>query len=166
MKAIYLIGFMGAGKTSVSKELAERLSVGCFDTDEEIIKASGKAINMIFATEGEQSFRKKETEIIQAMPSENAVIATGGGAILRETNRRAMKEKGLVVFLFAEPAEILERLREDTTRPLLQHKKREKAEALYSERLPLYRQAAHLEIDTTGKGVGEIAEEIIRRMKQ
>lgn len=166
MKAIYLIGFMGAGKTTVSKKLAGKLSVNYYDTDKEIVKAAGKSINDIFAAQGEKHFRQLESAVLQAMPENDAVVATGGGIIVSAKNRQLMREKGIVVFLYANINETLERLAGDDSRPLLQGNKLQSAESLFTTRLPLYRQAADVEIDTTSKDVSDIVDEILQRMKQ
>lgn len=164
MNAIYLIGFMGAGKTSVSRKLAESLTVSHYDTDLEIVEAAGKSINDIFTIEGEAKFREIESAVLKTMPQYDAVIATGGGVVLAEENRRQMRSSGTVIFLYAEIGEILQRLEGDHSRPLLQENKLEAAQLLYSSRLPLYRQTAHFEIDTTSKSVSEIVKEIIVSM--
>ncbi|MEH7885533.1 shikimate kinase [Bacillus sp. JJ1609] len=164
MKAIYLIGFMGAGKTSVSRKLAEALTVSHYDTDHEIIEAAGKSINDIFASEGEAKFREIESAVLKTMPQHDAVIATGGGIVVAEENRRQMKSSGTVIFLYAEIGEILQRLEGDNSRPLLKENKLEAAQSLYISRLPIYRQTAHIEIDTTSKSVSDIVKEIIVSM--
>lgn len=166
MKAIYLIGFMGAGKTTVSKQLAEELAIAHYDTDRNIVESAGKSINDIFASEGEGKFRELESSILQTMPNEDAVIATGGGIVSAEVNRKHMKENGLVFFLYAEMEEILQRLAGDNTRPLLQKNGHEAAQTLYSSRLPLYRETAHYEIKTSGKSIEEIVREIAGCMKK
>jgi shikimate kinase len=165
MKSIYLIGFMGAGKTTVSKQLAEELSVAHYDTDQKIIEFAGKSINDIFASEGEGKFREIESSILKKMPKSDAVIATGGGIVLAEINRQHMKENGLVIFLYAEMDEILQRLAGDDSRPLLQKNIQEAARTLYDSRLSLYRQAAHFEVNTSGKSIQEIISEIVGCMK-
>jgi shikimate kinase len=166
MESIYLIGFMGSGKTTVSQELARRLNVAVFDTDEEIIKMTGKSINEIFAIDGEAQFRLFESEVLFSMPSTDAVIATGGGIITSEKNRILLKDKGNVVYLHTEYSIILERLKDDETRPLLSNDKLKSAETLYLSRLPFYRETAKLEIETSGKPVSGIVDEIIQRMKK
>ncbi len=165
MEAIYLIGFMGSGKTTVSRELARRLNVPVFDTDEEIIKMTGKSINEIFAADGEAKFRLLESDVLRSIPSNDAVIATGGGIVGLEGNRLYLKSKVNVVYLHAELEDILERLKDDDSRPLLRKDKLQSAEVLYSKRLPLYREAAGIEIVTSGKAISGIVDDIIQRMK-
>lgn len=166
MEAIYLIGFMGSGKTTVSQELAKRLAVPVYDTDEEIVRLVGKSINEIFAIEGEHQFRVHESEVLHSMPFMDAVVATGGGIIGLGKNRIFLKGKANVVFLYADLAIIMERLKDDATRPLLSKNKLEAAEILYKSRLPLYRETGSIEINTSGKPVSQIVDEIIQRMKK
>ena len=99
MEAIYLIGFMGSGKTTVSQELAKKLDIALYDTDREIVKLAGKTINEIFANEGEEKFRNLESGILHSLPLTDAVVSTGGGIIGSEKNRLFLKEKMNVVFL-------------------------------------------------------------------
>ncbi|WP_079509725.1 shikimate kinase [Mesobacillus jeotgali] len=166
MESIYLIGFMGSGKTTVSKELAQRLNMAVIDTDEEIINKAGKSINEIFAHDGEAQFRLLESEVLYSMPSADAVVATGGGIIISKKNRLFLKDKVNVVYLHTAFSFILERLKDDDTRPLLSKDKWKSSESLYSSRIPLYRETAKLEIDTSGKPVSRIVDEIIQRMKK
>ena len=166
MEAIYLIGFMGSGKTTVSQELARKLEVDVYDTDQEIVNLVGKTINEIFAIDGEEKFRDLESEVLHSMPLMDAVVSTGGGIIGSESNRVFFKEKKNAVFLNADFSIIMERLKDDDTRPLISKNNIEAAEALYKSRLPLYREAADIEIDTSGKSVTLIVEELIQRMKK
>lgn len=166
MEAIYLIGFMGSGKTTVSQELSEKLEMAIFDTDREIVKLAGKSINQIFAIDGEEKFRVLESEVLHSMPLADAVVSTGGGIIGSEKNRLFLKEKMNVVFLNADFSTIMERLKDDDTRPLFSQDNMEVAEKLYNLRLPLYREAANIEVDASGKSVSIIADEIIQRMKK
>ncbi|CAM3804899.1 shikimate kinase [Mesobacillus zeae] len=165
MKSIYMTGFMGAGKSTVSRLLAEEMGLAHHDTDEEIVNAAGKSINRIFEEDGEIVFRKLESEILHVLPKENAVIATGGGIIVSEENRIFMRRNGIVIFLYASIEEILERLKEDTTRPLLQGDNKEKAASLYEMRLPLYRETADICAETGGKQAEEIASDIKHCLK-
>lgn len=166
MEAIYLIGFMGSGKTTVSQELAEKLEIAVYDTDREIVKLAGKTINEIFAIDGEEKFRDLESEVLHSMPLGDAVVSTGGGIIGSEKNRLFLKGKMNVVFLNSDFSTIRERLKDDDTRPLLSQDNMEAAEKLYNLRLPLYREAANIEVDASGKSVSIIADEIILRMKK
>ena len=166
MEAIYLIGFMGSGKTTVSQELAIKLQVAVYDTDQEIIKLAGKTINEIFAIDGEKAFRSLESEVLYSMPEVDAVVSTGGGIIGSDKNRMFLKEKKNVVFLNTDFSILMERLKDDNTRPLLSQNNIEAAERLYKRRYPLYQEAANIEIDTSSKAVSTIVDEIIQRMKK
>jgi shikimate kinase len=166
MKAIFLTGFMGAGKTSVGKQLAERLDIPVVDTDQLIEQKIGKSINEIFAKEGESAFRKYERELLKTLPLKNIVITTGGGMVIQKENRDWMKKHGIVIYLHCEPEEILRRLASDKTRPLLkQHNKQEQIKRLWMERLPYY-QEAHFMIHTTNKTIAEIVDDIVTMLKQ
>ncbi len=152
---------MGAGKTTVGKELASKLGLIVMDTDEQIVKQEGKSINEIFALHGESYFRELESKMLAGLPTENIVITTGGGIILAEENRKFMKERGTVVYLDANPEEILVRLQHDQSRPLLAKDKQNVIFLLYKDRLPLYEESCHLKITTTGKDIEAIVNEII-----
>ncbi len=167
MKAIYLIGFMGTGKTIISKALGERLKVEVTDCDEAIVEYAGKTIPRIFELDGEQGFRDFEHETLIQLPAENHVIATGGGAVLREENRAHMKEHGIVIWLEASTEEILKRLETDQTRPLLAGgNKAQRIQNLYDARKELYERTADIRIDTTVKSADEIALEMLSRLAE
>ncbi|MDP4550223.1 shikimate kinase [Alkalihalobacillus macyae] len=160
MRAIYLTGFMGSGKTTIAEKLSFELTVPTIDTDDHIEEVTGKAIPDIFASEGEEVFRKYESQSLESIPNKNIIISTGGGIILKEQNREFMKKHGIVIYLHCDPEEILKRLEGDSSRPLLKGDNRKaKVESIFSERLPLYREA-HFEIDTTNRSVSEIVDEI------
>lgn len=165
MKSIYLIGFMGSGKTTIGKALSFSLNVPVIDSDEEISRLEGKTITDIFNDEGEAAFRLLEAECLRNLPVENSIITTGGGIILREENRKWMRDNGVVVFLDASPYEILKRLEGDMTRPLLIGDKETKVGKVLGERLTLYVDTANIIIDTTGKSVEVIVEELVQRLK-
>jgi shikimate kinase len=154
---------MGAGKTTVGKELATSLGVSVIDTDAEIVKREGKSINEIFEQQGESFFRKLEANLLKEMPTDDVIITTGGGIILNKENRNWMKENGLVVYLDADPKEILTRLQNDQSRPLLKQDKQNAIYQLYQQRLPFYEESCHIKISTTGKDVSTIVKEIITR---
>ncbi|MFB6465833.1 shikimate kinase [Cytobacillus sp. Hz8] len=164
MQPIYIIGFMGTGKSTVGKALGELFELSVYDTDEEIMKQQKMSINEIFAQMGETGFRMIETETLNRMPK-NGIITTGGGIILKEENVKYMKETGVVFLLHATIEEILRRLENDESRPLLKGSKKENAVKLYSQREPLYLKAADFIIDTTSKSIFEIIKEIKNRLK-
>jgi len=161
LKSIYLTGFMGAGKTTVGKALGEKLNLPVYDSDEIIIKKERRSIEKIFQENGEAYFRDLETEILRSLPTQNAIITTGGGIVLKKENRDFMKEHGIVIFLYCSPEMIFERLKDDSTRPLLQGNKMKEIETRLKKRLPLYKEAEYM-IDTTHLTVGEAVENIIR----
>jgi shikimate kinase len=159
---LVLVGFMGTGKSSVSRELSARLGWARLDSDEEIVKRAGQSISDIFATDGEGRFRDLESEAIADLLNKEqpGIIATGGGAVLRESNRSIMLEKSLVVALMADAESIIARVSKDEERPLLQGDARERVYKLLEQRRGAY-DFAHLAIDTTGLSVQDVAERII-----
>jgi shikimate kinase len=172
---ILLIGYRGTGKTAVARELAARLGYDWADADDVIEKEAGKTIAQIFADEGEAAFRDREASVVAALScpwissrpggKRRTVVALGGGAVLREDNRRVICGAGPVVWLTASVDTILKRLAADATtasrRPnLTTVGGRAEIEALLAERTPLYRQCATLVVDTEGKTAAEVAEEI------
>lgn len=160
---IILIGFMGAGKTTVGRRLAALLGRELLDTDQQIERQAGMTINRIFETEGEASFRRRETEALRRLADRKApaVISAGGGLPLREENREILKTLGLTVYLRVRPETVLQRLEGDHTRPLLagEHPE-ETVRRLLEERGGIYAMAASLTADTDGKSPEAIAEEI------
>lgn len=147
---IYLIGLMGAGKTTIGRQLAKALKMPFYDSDKAIEEATGVNIPTIFEFEGEEGFRDREQKMIRQLTElEGIVLATGGGAILREENRRLLQENGFVVYLKCSVNRILERTRKDTQRPLLRtDNPRARLESLYAEREPLYSACADFKVDT------------------
>ena len=141
---IVLVGPMGAGKSTVGRYLAELLDWGFFDSDRELEARCGANIPWIFDIEGEEGFRRRETEIIKDLVAKpQAVVATGGGAVLSEENRALMLSKGTVIYLTAPVDALFQRVAKDKARPLLQVKKpRETYEQIFRQRDPLYREVA------------------------
>ncbi len=146
---IFLVGMMGAGKTTLGKALAQRMGHEFLDTDRVLVERTGVPVATIFEFEGEEGFRKRESAVLAEIAQrEDCVIATGGGIIIAEENRRAMRESGTVVYLRARLENLWERTRHDTTRPLLAtDDPRGTLEALLAQREPLYRDAAHVVVD-------------------
>ncbi|WP_379966331.1 shikimate kinase [Ectobacillus sp. sgz5001026] len=157
MKALYITGFMGSGKTTIGKELAMRWNVPVMDTDEEIERKAGKPISAIFHDEGEDTFRSYESDMLQSLPCENVIITTGGGIVIREKNREWMKEHGIILYLYCDLSSIVERLEGDTSRPLF--KNSEVFSELFETRQKWYEEATYT-IDTTNKEINFIIEEI------
>lgn len=161
--SIVLIGFMGCGKSTVGQKLAGALSYEFSDTDAMIEAAYGKTISQMFAEDGEEYFRDAETELLRKLSAEaeGLVLATGGGMPMREENAALLRKVGTVIFLEAKIETILERLKNDTGRPLADGEDREKRlRPLYEKRLPVYREAADYILDTEGKSFYAMIEEI------
>ena len=147
---IFLVGMMGAGKTSVGRVLANRLQKSFYDSDHVIEERTGVKIPVIFEIEGEAGFRLRESAVIDELTAlRDIVLATGGGAVLSGANRDRLKATGTVVYLRASVRDLLNRTRHDKNRPLLQAgDPRARLTELYETRDPLYREVAHLTIDT------------------
>ncbi len=163
MKHIILIGFMGAGKTTVGKKLAKKLGVKFVDTDHLIEVRTGKKISDIFQEQGEAYFRSLETQALRDLSkeTEQMVVAVGGGLPMQPENRPLLKELGTVIFLEAGVDALMRRLKNDTVRPKLQGGDlRERISTLMAERKETYLQVADLRISTENKGFHGILKEI------
>jgi len=158
---------MGAGKTTVGRLLARRLRRSFYDTDEEIERRCGVRIPVIFDIEGETGFRARESQmIVDLCALDNIVLATGGGALLAEENRRVIAASGVVVYLHARPPHLWQRVRHDRNRPLLATSQpQRKLEALYAERDPIYREVADLVVDTGKQSVQTLAKDLLARLE-
>jgi len=159
---VYLVGMMAVGKTTVGRHLASRLDFTFHDTDQVIESRAGADISWIFELEGEERFRDREQQVIEEMTRrEGVVLATGGGAVLREANRTVLRERGIVVDLRSGVGLILERTGSGRGRPLLQvDDVRERIETLAAERGPLYDSVAHLAITVDRRPPKAIANDI------
>ena len=153
--SIFLVGLMGAGKTSVGKLLARRLGKTFHDADHVLEARTGVRIPVIFEIEGEAGFRARECALIDELTRlDDIVLATGGGAVIAESNRAALKTRGTVVYLRANVDELWNRTRHDRNRPLLQTADpRARLHELHEQRDPLYRDVAHLIVDTGSQSV-------------
>jgi shikimate kinase len=164
---LVLIGYRATGKTTLARCLAERLGWDWIDADVEIERLAGKSIARIFAEEGEGAFRGLEAEVIAGLCGRRRlVVAAGGGAPLREESRRAMRRSGQVVWLTATPETILARMSGDAStgdrRPSLTNRPPlEEIVQLLGRREPIYRESAHLIVDTEGKSPEQLADEIL-----
>ncbi len=147
---IYLIGPMGAGKTTIGRLLAKSLGVGFVDSDKQIEVRTGVSIPMIFEYEGEAGFRKREAEVLAELAEmDGVVMATGGGSILLPENRDLIRRHGFVVYLHCPVDKQMERTHKDSNRPLLNtDNPRQKLQDLFGIREPIYRSLADLVIDT------------------
>ena len=165
VRNIILEGFMGSGKTTVSELLSDKLDLDLLDTDEAIEKTEGRSISRIFEEDGEETFRQMETDLLETIANEHwrdMVISLGGGLPLREENRKLLAKAGKVVYLKASPETVYERVKGDTSRPLLQTEDpMGRIKELLSEREEKYDAAAALVVETDGKTPLEVAEEII-----
>ena len=136
LKRLFIVGPMGVGKTTVGKLLASELGLRFLDSDREIERRTGTNISWIFDVEGEKGFRDREQQVLEDLTNEdNVVIATGGGAVLRERNRENLKTRGLVIYLNADLTLLVKRTKDETKRPLLKGKRSKKsAREKYCER--------------------------------
>ncbi len=165
---IYLVGLMGAGKTTVGRQLARRLGRPFFDSDHEIVARTGVAIPTIFEIEGEEGFRRREAQAIAELTAgQNMVMATGGGVVLNPENRRLLHDTGWVVYLNVPPALLFERTRHDRNRPLLSvPDPLAKLEELHTLRDPLYREVAHETIEGGRLVASGIVQHLLREFNR
>ena len=157
----------GSGKSTVGRQLSRRLGLPFFDSDALIEQRLGCSIKEFFAREGEAAFRDIEEEVIAgAMRGPASVVATGGGAVLREANRRNLQAGSRVVYLRSSPEELFRRLRHDRQRPLLQvADPLGKLRDLYAQRDPLYRETAHFVIETGRPSVASLVNMILMQLE-
>lgn len=163
MKRIILMGFMGAGKTTVGKVVANALACDFIDTDECIEREQGRRISEIFAEDGETAFRDMETELLRRLltSEKSFILSVGGGMPEREENRKLLRSIGKVIYLKTSKEEIVRRVSGDKNRPLLQGGDlADRVSSLMSTREALYIETAHECISTDGKNVSELAEQI------
>jgi shikimate kinase len=162
MRNIVLVGFMGSGKTTVGKLIAEATGMTLLDMDSIIEERAGKTINEIFADEGEAHFRSLERSLVQELSAtEGNIISTGGGIVLNSRNIADFEKTGLVVCLLADAETVLDRVKHDSSRPLLAGDKESKIIELLESRKALYESITH-RIDTSGRPSPEpTAQEII-----
>jgi len=163
---IFLIGFMGTGKSTVSRNLAQKYDFIVAEMDEEIARKEEKSISQIFEEYGEAYFRNLETEYLRGIQSsKERVVSCGGGVVLREENVKLMKRSGKVILLTASPDVIYERVKNDNGRPLLQGRKTPDAiKELMEARQSRYEAAADIIIHTDGKSADEICDEIMMKI--
>ena len=165
---IFLIGPMGAGKTTIGRQLAAALHLEFVDSDHAIEARTGVDIPTIFDIEGEEGFRKREVAVIDELTQRDGIVlATGGGAVLREENRNHLSGRGLVIYLYATVDRLMERTHRDKNRPLLQTEDpRSRLTELMEVRDPLYRQVADIIYDTGADSVGQAARDLVRLVQE
>jgi shikimate kinase len=163
---VFLVGPMGAGKTTIGRQLSELLRLEFIDSDHEIEARTGANIPWIFDVEGEEGFRVREELVIEELTRrQSIVLATGGGAVMRESNRRHLHDRGTVVYLQTPVSLQLERTSRDRNRPLLRTQDpRKRLTELMELRDPLYREAAHIIMPTSGGSAREVAQKIIHAL--
>ena len=168
MSVIILVGPMGAGKSTIGRQLSNSLKKDFKDSDHEIVARTGASIPLIFEIEGEEGFRKREAAMIDELTQLNdTVLATGGGAVLREENRKCLKERGAVIYLYASVEQLFERTSRDRNRPLLQTENpKQKLQELMDQRDPLYREVADMVVHTDDRSIRSVVKEILVRLKQ
>jgi shikimate kinase len=165
---IFLVGLMGAGKTTVGKLLAKRFNKTFIDSDHEIEKRTGVNIPLIFELEGEAGFRAREAAVIEELARQrNIVLATGGGAVLSQQNRDNLRRNGTVIYLRAKVEDLWQRTRHDKNRPLLQTADPQaKLKELFAQRDPLYREIADIIVDSGAQSVHALVHQIEEQLKQ
>jgi shikimate kinase len=164
---IALVGMPGGGKSTVGRQLARHCGRRFFDSDKEIENRTGSAIRSIFEKRGEAFFRDIEQEVIRDLLAQgNAIIATGGGAILRESNRQLLRDNATVVYLRSRPEDLFRRLRHDTRRPLLQVRDPlQTLRDLFAARDPLYQEASHFVIETGRPSISGLVSSVLMQLE-
>jgi shikimate kinase len=166
-RPLILTGFMGSGKSSVGRVLAERLGCSFVDLDAEIVATAGRSINDIFAQDGEQAFRSMESASLRrVLGSGRSVIATGGGVVIADGNRSAMRNQGIVVNLVVSLSQVLSRLHGAADRPLFAGSNQANSVKLLMDGREQFYADADIRIDTDGKSVEDVAAEILRFVEE
>jgi shikimate kinase len=165
---IFLVGMPGAGKTTLGRTLAQRLRMRFVDTDRIMVDRTGVPVTTIFEIEGEDGFRRRESAALAEVARSDAqVVATGGGSILARENRELLRQRGTVIYLRAQVESLWERTRHDTSRPLLKTPDpRATLTALLEKRDPLYREAAHLIVDTGAQSAATLVNRVLAALRQ
>lgn len=165
---IFLVGLMGAGKSTIGRQLARELGKQFRDSDSEIEKRTGVSIDVIFDIEGEQGFRRRETGLLRELVDERGIVlATGGGAVLASENRQLLRDNGMIIYLKASAEHLAGRVRLDRRRPLLQSgDKLAKIRELMTQREPVYQQLADMVVETNNRSVPRVVREISKMIKE
>jgi shikimate kinase len=164
---VFLVGMMGSGKTTLGRALAQRLDMAFADTDRVLVERTGVPVATIFEIEGEAGFRRRESAVLaELVRGEGQVVATGGGAVLSAPNRALMREHGTVIYLRARLEHLWERTRHDSSRPLLATADpRATLAALLEARDPLYREAAHIIVDTGAQSATTLVSRVVAALR-
>lgn len=165
---VFLVGMMGAGKSTAGRLVARRLKRPFHDSDHEVERRCGVSIPVIFEIEGEAGFRSREATVIAELTGlEDVVLATGGGVVLSEANRNLLATRGTVIYLHAPPASLYERVRQDRNRPLLATADPQaRLQELYAQRDPLYREIADIVVETGRQSVQSLARQLLGRLRE
>jgi len=165
---VYLVGMMGAGKTTAGRLVARRLKRPFFDSDHEIERRCGVKVPVIFEIEGEAGFRQREAAVVAELTAlDDVVLATGGGAVLSPASRRLLAARGTVIYLHARPEALYARVRQDRNRPLLATADPlERLRGLYAQRDPLYREIADHIFETGPQSAQALARQLLARLKE
>lgn len=163
-KRVYLVGYMGSGKSAIGKRLSFATKWPLYDMDDEIERRAGLSIPEIFERYGEAYFRDLETKFLAEFQEESCIIATGGGVAMRKENRDLMKETGLVFFLNAPFRDIWRRISTDKNRPIVQRSTKKELEELYNARKPHYLSACHIKVQTERRSLSDITTYIVFQM--
>lgn len=165
-RPVFLVGFMGAGKTSVARRIARTCGVAAVDMDTYLERREGRRVRDIFATGGEEEFRAVEADVLRELASkpDPLIVSCGGGVVVTPANREAFADAGFVVYLEVTAEEAAGRISDTSTRPLFQNL--EAAKARLSERRPLYEAVADVVVPTAGRSVGAIAFEVQRILER
>jgi shikimate kinase len=164
---IFLVGLMGAGKSTIGRHLAKSLGMEFVDSDHELERRTGASIPLIFDVEGEAGFRQREKKLIDELTQRNRIVlATGGGVVLDPDNRAWLRERGRVIYLYATVEQLLTRTAKDRNRPLLQTADpRARLQELLQARDPLYREVADVVVDTGGRSARGAEREILAKIR-
>lgn len=167
MTNIFLIGFMGCGKSTVADCLLKEYDMKVVEMDQELVERVGMTIPEMFSKYGEEYFREEETKLLtECQKKSHMVVSCGGGVVLREQNVEIMKSCGRIVWLTAKPSTILERVQNDENRPLLEGNKNVSSiQAMLEKRLPCYQKAADIIVETDGRKILDICQEIMQKVK-
>lgn len=166
MKGIILIGFMGAGKTTVGRLLSQETGMDHIDFDDKIVEEIGMSIQEYFDLHGEDAFRERETAVLKRYLDHNQVVSTGGGIVMRPENRELLKQMAPVVYLKTKPESFISRLKQDhtTVRPLVVSKSAEEIQEVFEPRIPFYEESASIIIETDNRTPEAIVKEILENI--